>query len=62
MPDSHESATIARWRVEITTTYYDVVEVAAADAIEARQRAREGKGISVGHEYSESETHKVERL
>lgn len=54
-------AVVTRWRVEVTTTYYDVVEVEAATEEEARRRALEAEVPGLGV-FSEAETHKAERV
>jgi hypothetical protein len=51
----------SRWRVEVSTTYYDVVEVTATTAKEARERAC-ARPISTGVTFCEVESHQVFRL
>jgi hypothetical protein len=52
-----------RWHVEVSTTYYDVVEIEAPTEMEARRIARAGNGTRVGIvEYLDSEIHNVTEL
>lgn len=51
-----------RWKVEVTTTYYDVVVVVADDETQAREVAKAGYGHPLGGSFSESDTHKVEKI